>query len=313
MNLDHLYYFKKLVEVRNYSMAAKELFIAQPTLSLAVSNLEKELGVALIKKKRNSVELTEDGEDFYEAVLVATNALDNATSLIRERASLEHGIMTIGTVYSIQNQSWSKAILDYRAQSNSKVQIRWKQGTTESLTRDLKNGSLDVIFAGRVRDGNNIASIPCFTQSVVLVVNKNHPLATRKEISLSELGNIPLITYRDKEGPFAGEISTLLTGYSGLSVSFEYNDEITLCSLVVADKNVMAIACHSWLVDAFPEVVAIPIKEAPVDFHTFYISYRSKERRVFAVDEFVRFMKNYVFGNASPQNGSEEEMVPGSL
>ena len=101
MNLAHLYYFKKLVEVRNYSMAAKELFIAQPTLSLAVSNLEKELGVALIKKKRNSVELTEDGEDFYEAVLVATNALDNATTLIRERASAEHGIMTIGTVYSI--------------------------------------------------------------------------------------------------------------------------------------------------------------------------------------------------------------------
>ncbi len=84
MNLAHLYYFRKLVEVRNYSRAAKELFIAQPTLSLAVSNLEKELGVALIKKKRNTLELTIDGEDLYEAVVVATNALDHAVSLIRE-------------------------------------------------------------------------------------------------------------------------------------------------------------------------------------------------------------------------------------
>ena len=98
MNLAHLYYFRKLVEVRNYSRAAKELFIAQPTLSLAVSNLEKELGVALIQKKRNSLELTIDGEDLYEAVVVATNALDHAVSLIRERASLEFGVMTVGTV-----------------------------------------------------------------------------------------------------------------------------------------------------------------------------------------------------------------------
>ena len=74
MNLAHLYYFRKLVEVRNYSRAAKELFIAQPTLSLAVSNLEKELGVALIKKKRNTLELTIDGEDLYEAVVVATRS-----------------------------------------------------------------------------------------------------------------------------------------------------------------------------------------------------------------------------------------------
>lgn len=44
MNLAHLYYFRKLVEVKNYSRAAEELFIAQPTLSLAVSSLERELG-----------------------------------------------------------------------------------------------------------------------------------------------------------------------------------------------------------------------------------------------------------------------------
>ena len=48
MNLAHLYYFRKLVEVKNYSRAAEELFIAQPTLSLAVSSLERELGCILV-------------------------------------------------------------------------------------------------------------------------------------------------------------------------------------------------------------------------------------------------------------------------
>ena len=99
MNLAHLYYFKKLVEVKNYSRAAEELFIAQPTLSLAVSSLERELGCALLKKKRNSLELTESGEDFYEAVVAATNSLDNAVRIIKERVSAEYGSIRVGTVY----------------------------------------------------------------------------------------------------------------------------------------------------------------------------------------------------------------------
>lgn len=52
MNLSHLYYFRKLVELGSYSMAAKELYIAQPTLSLAISNIEKELSTVLVKKEK---------------------------------------------------------------------------------------------------------------------------------------------------------------------------------------------------------------------------------------------------------------------
>ena len=50
MNLSHLYYFRKLAEVQHYTHAAEQLFITQPTLSNAVSQLEKELGIALFER-----------------------------------------------------------------------------------------------------------------------------------------------------------------------------------------------------------------------------------------------------------------------
>lgn len=313
MNLAHLYYFRTLVEVRNYSQAAKELYIAQPTLSLAVSSLEKELGVSLIKKKRSTLELTEDGEDFYEAVVKATNALDNATKMIQERSSAVHGSIRIGTVYSIQNKSWSAAMRDYRTHANKKVQMQWKQGTTESLMHELKNGSLDVIMAGVLgKSDPDIVSIPCFAQGVTLVVNQKHPLAeyaSRGGVSLSELGGIPIITYRNKKGPFKKEITDLLGPYSQLNVSYDYNDEITLASLVVAEPKIVAVACHSWLIDSFPEVVTVPIKEAPQDFHRFYISYLKRDRMPFAVEEFVQFMKDYDFQDAVDGEEDEDHLV----
>lgn len=52
MNLDHLYYFKSLVETGSRNDTARIMSITPPTLSLAISKLEKELGVSLFEKKR---------------------------------------------------------------------------------------------------------------------------------------------------------------------------------------------------------------------------------------------------------------------
>lgn len=302
MNLAHLYYFKKLVELRNYSRAAEELYIAQPTLSLAVSSLERELGCSLVKKKRSVLELTEEGEEFYEAVVYATNALDNAVCLIKEKVTAQYGTIRVGTVYSIQDPTWSEAIRAYYRASSRKAQISWKQGTTEGLMRDLKNGTLDAIMAGVLGKGDaEIESIPAFAQSAVAVVSKDHNLASRSPISLDDLEGYPVITYRNKRGPFAREVERLFEGRHGLSVQYDYNDEITLASLASASTKVVAVTCHSWLLDAFHDVVKLPIAEAPQDFHRFYISYRKKGRLPLAVDEFVGFMKNYDFSNVSPR------------
>ena len=301
MNLAHLYYFKKLVELGSYSMAAKELYIAQPTLSLAISNLEKELNTVLVKKKRGNLQLTIDGEDLYEAAVVATNAIDNAVALIRERGSHEQGKLRIGSVYSIQSHAWSKAIRASRIRMGFNAQVSWKQGTTESLMRDLKNGSLDVIFAGLLqKNDQEVESVPSFTQSATLVVHVSHPLASRSEVSLDELEGVPIITYCDKTGPFKDEITPLFANHPQLCVSYEHNDEITLCSLVTADPKLVAVACHSWLVDSFSDISTVKIKEAPEDFHQFYISYMKREHISSLVGDFIDFMKHYDFNNVSP-------------
>ncbi|WP_241428017.1 LysR family transcriptional regulator [Clostridium saccharobutylicum] len=50
MNLNQLYYFKKLAQLQHFTQAAKELYITQPTLSGSISSLEEELGVELFRK-----------------------------------------------------------------------------------------------------------------------------------------------------------------------------------------------------------------------------------------------------------------------
>ncbi len=57
MNLAQLRYFQKLADLQHYSQAAKELNIAQPSLSSSISSLEKELGIPLFQKVGRNVRL----------------------------------------------------------------------------------------------------------------------------------------------------------------------------------------------------------------------------------------------------------------
>ena len=85
MNLDHLYYFKTLVETKSRSATAEKLAITPSTLSLAIAKLERELNTSFLDKKRGSVSLTTDGQVFYEYIATALRFVDSGIKILQER------------------------------------------------------------------------------------------------------------------------------------------------------------------------------------------------------------------------------------
>ena len=86
MRLDYLRYFDHLAEVLNYTRAAEDLYIAQPTLSVAIKRMEKELGIKLFQRSEGStrIELTEMGKAYHEYVALALKDLDKGLRIARE-------------------------------------------------------------------------------------------------------------------------------------------------------------------------------------------------------------------------------------
>ena len=86
MRLDYLRRFDHLAEVLNYTRAAEDLFIAQPTLSVAIKRMEKELGIKLFQRSEGStrIELTEMGKAYHEYVALALKDLDKGLRIARE-------------------------------------------------------------------------------------------------------------------------------------------------------------------------------------------------------------------------------------
>lgn len=300
MNLAHLNYFRTLADTKSYRFAALKAAVSQSTLSTAISGLEKELGATLFIRKKGSVELTEEGRIFYQYVTTSLKFLDDGIRLVKEKSGNHVREITIGAVNTSQSRNWSELIYEFRKETHGDVQIRVRQAPTQVVLDQLKRGSVDVAFCGTMGPDPEIERMPCWHQEVTLVVNKRHPFAKRKSISLEELRDHYIISY-NLEGPIGKELYDLIHGWE-LQIDCLYGDEITLGSMVAANPDVMAIACHSWLLNAFEsEVVLIPIEEAPLNFHQLYFCYRSHSERPRVVEQFIDLTRRLYPSNDTEQ------------
>lgn len=295
MRLDYLRYFNHLAKVLNFTKVAEDLFVAQPTLSVAIKRMEQELGVKLFKRGKGSsrVELTESGAAYYEYVSLALNNLDTGLRVAREIQGEANSLVRVGTVYSMQGINWSQAMQAFLSKKTNPPKISIEQSYSPELIARLRKGELDVVFAARMDDLDDLNYIYVWSQPLVLGVHKNHPLAKREKITLDDLKKYEILTY-PKESPV--QRIDIELPVDEMNLLREYDDEITMSTIISSDENKLALFCHSFLVNAFSDVVCRRIEGLSEDFHKVYLVSR-KETHPKVVDDYISFMSAYSFPN----------------
>ena len=97
MNIYNLRYFVTLARIRQYTKAAEDLCITQPSLSHAISQMEKELGVKLVEKNGHKITLTQFGEEFLSYAEKTLDVLDDGIASIK-RSAMGNGTIRLGLV-----------------------------------------------------------------------------------------------------------------------------------------------------------------------------------------------------------------------
>ena len=299
MNLAQLYYFRELGRIGNFSKAAESLFITQPALSIAIKNLEKELGCTLVERKRGNIEFTEIGKSVYLSISQALQILDDCVESVKKQNENNSTVLHIGIVYSAQDRIWSSILREFSARKKFHPQFVLTQDTSEALLNMLKLGDIDVAISGTIGDTSGLIQIPCWSQRAALVVNKSHRFSNRKSISLTELKQERIISYY-RDAPVGNETLALLAGYD-LPVQHAYLDEITMCSMIASDPKTVGIMVSSWIISANQDVVSISIDEAPEHFHRFWLSHRPNPPKNSLLYDFIKFVASFDYESV-PEN-----------
>ena len=111
MTLNQLTYFCMLAKTQSYTQAAQALFIAQPSLSYAISTLEKELGCLLVAREGRRISLTPAGETFYRYAKAALEAIAQGVQAVQCG-----GVIRLGAIATAMAEHIPKLVVDFRAE-----------------------------------------------------------------------------------------------------------------------------------------------------------------------------------------------------
>jgi DNA-binding transcriptional LysR family regulator len=193
VTLQQLNYFCTLAKFLHYTKAAEALHITQPTLSYAISELQRELGVPLFEKRDNRTVLTHFGEAFLPHASRSLEAIEEGQRVVANMSLPESTTINLGYIYSVSFDFLPRIVNSFQhKKENASVIFRFFQGTKNQILEKLNSGDIELAFSSDY-SGNAIRSTPLFTQELFLVVPTGHSLTLLKDISLEDIRNEPFI------------------------------------------------------------------------------------------------------------------------
>lgn len=167
MDIAHIRTFIEVSRARHFGKAAKALFITQSAVSTRIRMLEESLGVKLLTRDRNNIQLTAAGIRFLpmaEQILNTWNLAKQTTGLEEESKTL----LTIGGVFSLWESGIQKTIFDF-CTNNTNMAVNLVADVQEQLLHSIIDGNVDVGLMYEQPQLSELESIPLGSLDLVLV------------------------------------------------------------------------------------------------------------------------------------------------
>ena len=168
--------------------------VTQPAISKQIAELEKIVGVPVVTRDRNRLYLTPIGNRLADYAKQALNQLDRASFDIEAMASGVSGSVSIGAVSSVSPTVLPGAIALFK-RGSPQASVSVQEGHFIDLFPKLESGALDLLIARiwQPRELPGIDQMPLFSEPVVVVAGRNHPLAGKQEVTWSDAVTFPWI------------------------------------------------------------------------------------------------------------------------
>ena len=258
MELRQLKYFVTVAKTLNFSEASRKLFITQGTLSQQIMQLEDELGIQLFSRTSHSVMLTEAGEELLPLALETLEASNVCKDKMRDLQNALSGTLNIGVThsFSVFLADTVKAFL--KQYPGVKLNIHYK--TASELIEMLRRREVDFILAFKpIMEYDDVEAEVLFRSRLSVVMRKDHPLATKKFVSFSDI---------EKQGivlPASGlQARKMFENFVGvdtrkLDVRVELNDPNMIMDIV---QGTNLVAMVSSLAAYYrTSLIAVPLEE----------------------------------------------------
>ena len=247
MEMHQVRYFLAVARTLNFTRAADECNVTQPSLTRAIKQLEAELGGDLFRRERPAG-LTELGQRMHPFLRQCYEAAVGARSLASSFRSGEIGALRIALTHAIDLSLLIPFLEQLKRQFN-RLELRFLRGNSREVAEMLKNGQAELGIAAELDPNwDRLDSWPLFTEDFRLVVSAHHRLARDQCIEVDDLRSEQLLSRAYCEG--AARLNTALR---------EHGMDVDHCHEISSERDLIALLEADLGVALIPETSRVPL------------------------------------------------------
>ncbi len=296
MTIQQCKYVLKIQKKGSFNEAAKELFVAQSSLSGSVKQLEAELGIRIFERSKNGVALTSDGAEFvkYAAQLVEKEEF----IMSRYRSSVSGARLNVSTQHYDFIADVFCSLLSSSDAESYDLSLQEKQ--TYEVIRDVETAYSDIGIIAIKDEDMDIMNRYLLSRGVVfsellrasphIFVRREHPVSGKQTLSFELLSRFPYVSY--EQGAHSDSLFTeeMFSG-DGSKKRVIISDRATLMNVLLKTDayTVGTGIMPSALNDG--KIVSIPF-ESDSFYHVGYL-YKKDRQPTETVERFVRLLSGF--------------------
>ena len=182
----------------NLTEVANTLFTSQSGISKHIKDLEDELGIELfVRKGKRFLGLTDPGKELIQIAERMLLDAKNIKKLADQFSQSDHGQLTIATTHTQARYALPEVIRQFK-NAFPKVHLAIHQGSPNEIVDMLKKGEADIgIATESISQIAELVTFPFYNWHHAIIVPKGHALENKKDVSLEEIVEYPLVTYHE--------------------------------------------------------------------------------------------------------------------
>lgn len=196
MEMHQLRYFAAVARTGNFSWAARECRVAQPSLSQQILKLEDEFGERLFERTHHRALLTPAGALFLPHALNILETAERGRQEIREMGGQVRGKIVLGALPTIAPYFLPDIISSFRVKYPG-VDLIIQEETTQKLLQALEDNELDLAFISEAPPRSRIEVQELFSEELIFCLPASHPLARKKRVIAGDLQQEKFILMQD--------------------------------------------------------------------------------------------------------------------
>jgi len=274
--LKQLRIFSSVAKHCNYTLAAQELYLTQPAVSMQIKQLESLVGLSLFERFGKKISLTTAGKELLQYAENIEQQLNEAKEVMQDLKGLRRGKLHL-TMAATANYFAPQLIAAFKHQF-TQVDITLDVCNRHGLVQAVEHNQTDMAIMGQPPQGHHLEGIPFMDNPLVVIAAPSHPLAQASRISFKELAHEAFIVREPASGTRMAAERFFAQHNLELITSMEMNRSEALKQAVMAELGLGIVSLHTIEMElTLKRLVVLDVENFPI-MRQWFIVYRQGKR-----------------------------------